>query len=324
VVANVKGEAVQRTDYYPFGMPHPNSTEAGVQPYKFGGKEYDTMHGLNLYDFEARQQDPILGGRFTTPDPLGEKRPWESLYAFCGNNPVINVDPTGEDYWSTNDPELIRQFLNSTGRNAQYYDFSGWSHATDAQFTANLTYNDNTGKFYTSYTTVENGEVTAVSKSFDASLKPVSLTGQGYPGAFVYNYAEGMGGLYGLGYNAAQYMDISAFVSNLAGFDPYHYGNWNVNDEGRITGLNTVLEAKQQNMGRSAAKYIKGYGAIPKGFHTIKNNILKATGLGKFEYKVGSNPDVSVVNGKIVLQGSGGGFLGKTYSTGLNANDFLP
>jgi RHS repeat-associated protein len=62
------------------------------QPYKFGGKEYETMHGLNLYDFEARPYDPIQG-RFLTPDPLAEKYPW------------INCIVT---------PDMIRRCLNKS------------------------------------------------------------------------------------------------------------------------------------------------------------------------------------------------------------------
>ena len=37
--------------------------------YQYSGKEFDRMNGLDLYDFHARQYDPVLG-RFTTPDPI--------------------------------------------------------------------------------------------------------------------------------------------------------------------------------------------------------------------------------------------------------------
>ena len=37
--------------------------------YQYSGKELDRMNGLDLYDFHARQYDPVLG-RFTTPDPI--------------------------------------------------------------------------------------------------------------------------------------------------------------------------------------------------------------------------------------------------------------
>ncbi|MDR2927359.1 MAG: DUF6443 domain-containing protein, partial [Cytophagaceae bacterium] len=40
---------VQRTDYYPSGLPFPNMLNPQEQPYKYNGKEFDTMHGLNMY-----------------------------------------------------------------------------------------------------------------------------------------------------------------------------------------------------------------------------------------------------------------------------------
>ena len=43
-----------------------------VQPYKYNGKEFDLMHGLNTYDYGARQHDPILA-RWDRIDPLCEK-----------------------------------------------------------------------------------------------------------------------------------------------------------------------------------------------------------------------------------------------------------
>jgi RHS repeat-associated protein len=52
------------------------------------------QHGLMVYDYGARTYDPA-GGRFWTMDPLAEKYPWLSPYAYCGNNPVKYVDPTG-------------------------------------------------------------------------------------------------------------------------------------------------------------------------------------------------------------------------------------
>jgi uncharacterized protein RhaS with RHS repeats len=47
-----------------------------------------------LYDFIARGYDPVTG-RFLTPDPLAEKYYSISPYAYCGNNPVRYIDPTG-------------------------------------------------------------------------------------------------------------------------------------------------------------------------------------------------------------------------------------
>ena len=58
-------------------MSHPASSNfsdvfATTERYQYSGKELDRMNGLDLYDFHARQYDPVLG-RFTTPEPLSEK-----------------------------------------------------------------------------------------------------------------------------------------------------------------------------------------------------------------------------------------------------------
>ena len=52
------------------------------------------MHGMDRYDYGARQYDPTLG-MFTSMDPFCEKYYHLSPYAYCGNDPVNFVDPTG-------------------------------------------------------------------------------------------------------------------------------------------------------------------------------------------------------------------------------------
>jgi RHS repeat-associated protein len=80
-----------------FGAPYADATAskgADVQPYKCNGKELDLMHGLNTYDYGARQHDPILA-RWDRIDPLCEKYYEVSPYNYCLNNPVMLVDPDG-------------------------------------------------------------------------------------------------------------------------------------------------------------------------------------------------------------------------------------
>jgi RHS repeat-associated protein len=95
-INKVNSVVMQSTDYYPFGMPYTDGNYPERQPYKFGGKELDEMHGLNWYDFEARHLNMTIP-RFTTMDPLAEKYYNISPYAYCANNPVRFVDPTGKD-----------------------------------------------------------------------------------------------------------------------------------------------------------------------------------------------------------------------------------
>ncbi len=88
---------VQRTQYYPSGLPWKfnSGDNPGSQPYKYGGKEFVEMHGLDEYDSDARWYYPAIM-RTTTIDPLAEKYYDISPYAWCANNPVRFVDPDGK------------------------------------------------------------------------------------------------------------------------------------------------------------------------------------------------------------------------------------
>ncbi|WP_262707620.1 RHS repeat-associated core domain-containing protein [Flavobacterium stagni] len=66
--------------------------------YKYNGKEYQDELGLNMYDYGARNYDAALG-RWMNIDPLAEKRPYDSNYIFCGNNPLSNLDPDGKYFF---------------------------------------------------------------------------------------------------------------------------------------------------------------------------------------------------------------------------------
>jgi RHS repeat-associated protein len=96
VVADINGNVVQRTNYDPFGMILPGSTNQERQPYKYNEKEFAHQDGLNLYNYGARWYDPARI-QFTTMDPLAEKYYSISPYAYCKNNPVNRIDPDGRD-----------------------------------------------------------------------------------------------------------------------------------------------------------------------------------------------------------------------------------
>jgi RHS repeat-associated protein len=58
----------------------------------FNGKELDEESGM--YYYSARYYAPPV---FTSRDPLFEEYPFMSPYAYCANNPLIIIDPTGEE-----------------------------------------------------------------------------------------------------------------------------------------------------------------------------------------------------------------------------------
>ncbi len=119
-------------DYYPFGMEitPPTGTNSGTNPYLYSGKEIDRMHGLNEYDFSARWQDAANPG-FTTMDPLAELAPWDSPYAYCGDDPVNRIDPTGMWYIENGELIVTPNQEQEDNRNAQGYA-AGWSNNHDS------------------------------------------------------------------------------------------------------------------------------------------------------------------------------------------------
>ncbi|HON21085.1 MAG TPA: RHS repeat-associated core domain-containing protein, partial [Bacteroidales bacterium] len=60
--------------------------------YAFNAKELDEEN--NMYYYSARYYAPPT---FISRDPMFEKYPFISPYAYCANNPLKYVDPTGED-----------------------------------------------------------------------------------------------------------------------------------------------------------------------------------------------------------------------------------
>ncbi len=96
ILNNTNGTLLQSMNYYPFGLQFcdGSASNGDVQPHKYNGKEFDGMHGLNTYDYGARQYNPILG-RWDRMDPLCEKYYSISPYVYCVNNPVNAIDPDG-------------------------------------------------------------------------------------------------------------------------------------------------------------------------------------------------------------------------------------
>ena len=173
------GNVVQQNDYYPFGAKIVRDDYADSDDNRslFSGKESQELLDLNAYDFGARMYDASLG-RWNMADPLGEKYVNLSPYNYCVNNPLVYVDPNGQDYWSTNNPSLIQIFMDTLKESttnisglgfASFALNSDWMHLSDSDFAANLYFNDKTNTFYLSYGLVINGVPTVIGQSFPNS-----------------------------------------------------------------------------------------------------------------------------------------------------------
>ena len=116
------GATVQKTDYYPSGLPLNTGGTLGadVQPYKHTGKEFIEMGGYDVYDLGFRTYYPAIG-RFTTIDPLAESTYSQSPYVYAANNPVRYIDFLG---LAATDPPPTG--LEHEGDNISIYDYNGF------------------------------------------------------------------------------------------------------------------------------------------------------------------------------------------------------
>jgi len=87
--------------YTAFGrsLEDTNSRATEVQPYRFVGVLGAQEDLGDVYFMRARYYSPSAGS-FFSPDPVRKiKSGWKSCaYAYCGNNPLANVDPNGSEY----------------------------------------------------------------------------------------------------------------------------------------------------------------------------------------------------------------------------------
>ena len=105
---NCIAKVVQINNYYLFGMQYCDGTVDDFdQNHKYNGKEYDKMHGLNTYDYGARQYNPVTA-RWDRMDPLCEKDYGTSPYVYCHDNPVNRIDPDGRDDYYTQNGKYLR------------------------------------------------------------------------------------------------------------------------------------------------------------------------------------------------------------------------
>jgi len=115
------GQAIQHLQYLPYGEPYINQRTSGYsERFTFTGKEKDAETGYGY--FGARYMDHELMTMWLSVDPMADKYPGISPYAYCAWNPVKLVDPDGMEM---DDPPT--KFKN-IGPVIPQSDFIGWNH----------------------------------------------------------------------------------------------------------------------------------------------------------------------------------------------------
>ena len=96
VVLDSNGSVRQVNDYYATGGLMGSSLNGEAQRYKYNGKELDRTHGLDWYDYGARNYDAALVV-WNGVDELSEKYYPFSVYGYCQNNFMNALDKDGKD-----------------------------------------------------------------------------------------------------------------------------------------------------------------------------------------------------------------------------------
>ncbi len=94
-VTDKYGKPIQYMHYAPYGemMAYKNFTDGLYEErYKFTGKERDGETG---YDYFGARYFWSAFGHWLSVDPLSDRTPGISSYAYCGWNPVNRIDPDG-------------------------------------------------------------------------------------------------------------------------------------------------------------------------------------------------------------------------------------
>ncbi|MBR3939470.1 MAG: hypothetical protein IKJ67_05805 [Bacteroidales bacterium] len=89
----------------------------------FTGKERDSETGFSY--FGARYYDSDLMTGWLSVDPMADKYPSLSPYAYCAWNPVKLVDPDGEEIWINGETGKIKYSIGMSSK-----DLSGFSKLT--------------------------------------------------------------------------------------------------------------------------------------------------------------------------------------------------
>ncbi|SHM01939.1 RHS repeat-associated core domain-containing protein [Chryseobacterium polytrichastri] len=122
-------EITDNNDYYPFGMNHLKTGNAyfgqgSYKSYKYNGKE---LQETGQYDYGARMYMSDIG-RWGVIDAMAEKYRRHSPYNYAVNNPIMFIDPDGNETVYTGEAAqaMVRAMQMNMSTSSENY-FSGFN-----------------------------------------------------------------------------------------------------------------------------------------------------------------------------------------------------
>jgi|GEM_PF-5982347 len=202
----------QRNDYYAWGLPTSSSLNPEAQPYKREGKEYDEMHGLNMYDHHSRFFNPVL--------PVTPTMDWHaenyyniSPYAQFGNNSVMFMDPDGMDLFDRNG-----KYLSDYGGDDIYVlDLEGNPTLSLSDFFNQAYILSITGLFQTIHL-FNSGGIGSVINIFNYYGSSVGIVGSIF---FGLDETKGVLAFY-------RFITDSVYINTFSGINPVLNNKWNL------------------------------------------------------------------------------------------------
>ena len=122
-ITNSNGKPIQHLQYLPFGEPFVDRRSGNYgERFRFTGKEKDEETGYGY--FGARYMDHELMAMWLSVDPMADKYPSISPYAYCAWNPVKLVDPDGREVYITGDEKSKEEALRQIQQKSKNMAFS--------------------------------------------------------------------------------------------------------------------------------------------------------------------------------------------------------
>ena len=278
-VTNEAGVKVESPTYEPFGSTR---TQEGtvVSNYKFTDQELDNE--TNLYNYDARLYDPVLG-MFVTPDSVVPNMfdPQDlNRYAYCRNNPLIYVDPSGHTLANPNDKSDMKGIKDDP---VSIQTNKDWEKACLAELKREEEYIKNTSKFIASLMKQLFPELENIKKSLKPARQQAIIdAAKKYIGT---RYVSGGDGKEGRGIDCSHLID-NAF--DEAGFDYSYSTTKNVETNPALTKIENPSVFNEQkgdlkNYGNGPGT--QGHmGLVDPDSPDPSRNILSATESGGVRY----------------------------------------